>query len=136
MKLKKAEISIIIITIIFISFTIGFFIGRSTGEKNISISVAEESTAEPASISPEADGEKETAPAERQENPEQNGKLVNINTASAEELETLSGIGQVLAARIIEYREQNGGFENIYEITRVRGIGEKIYDRIKDNISV
>jgi len=59
---------------------------------------------------------------------------ININTASAQELQTLSGIGEVLAERIIDYREQNGAFADIEEIKEVAGIGEKLFDSIKDFI--
>lgn len=140
MKLKKAEISIIIITIVFVSFTVGFFVGRSHGEKNINISVAENNSAFSDEISEKSDtgetAEPETAFPDAAESTSQKAKIVNINTATADELETLPGIGQVLATRIIEYREQNGGFENEYEITQVRGIGEKIFSQIKEYISV
>lgn len=61
---------------------------------------------------------------------------VNINTASLEELQQLSGIGPVLAQRIIDYREENDGFDTVLEISSVEGIGEKIFGQIKDHISV
>lgn len=59
---------------------------------------------------------------------------ININTATEEELRTLSGIGGVIAARIIAYREENGAFSDIAELMNVAGIGEKIFDGIKDFI--
>ena len=62
--------------------------------------------------------------------------LVNINTADAERLATLKGIGLALAQRIIDYREQNGAFKSIDEIKNVRGIGEKKFDAFKDKITV
>jgi len=62
--------------------------------------------------------------------------LVNINTASAAELETLPGIGPALAQRIIEYRETNGGFGDPAEIVQVRGIGEATYAKLADRITV
>ncbi|MBR2773845.1 MAG: helix-hairpin-helix domain-containing protein [Selenomonadaceae bacterium] len=61
--------------------------------------------------------------------------LVNINTANAERLETLKGIGPALAQRIIEYREQNGAFKSIDEIKNVRGIGDKKFAAFKDKIT-
>jgi len=59
---------------------------------------------------------------------------ININTATAEELQALSGIGAVLAERIIAYREEYGGFADIEEIKEVSGIGDKLFDSIKDFI--
>ncbi len=62
--------------------------------------------------------------------------LVNINTATAAELQTLSGIGEVLASQIIAYRESNGAFSSISDIQNVSGIGEARYAAIKDSICV
>lgn len=58
-------------------------------------------------------------------------KLVNINTANLEELETISGIGESKAKSIIEYRQKNGLFEKIEDIMNVEGIGESLYEKIK-----
>ena len=62
--------------------------------------------------------------------------LVNINTASAAELEALPGIGPTTAQKIIDYREQNGPFVNAEDIINVSGIGPGTYERIKDLITV
>lgn len=63
--------------------------------------------------------------------------LININTASASELsENLPKIGKAIAGRIVEYRETNGNFNSIEEIMNVSGIGEKIFEGIKDKICV
>lgn len=63
-------------------------------------------------------------------------QYININTAGAEELTKLPGIGEVLAGRIIEYRESVGYFRNIEEIMLVNGIGENIFSKICENIYV
>jgi competence protein ComEA len=62
--------------------------------------------------------------------------LININTASATELETLSGIGEVLAATIIEYRTQNGPFVSVEDLMDVSGIGPATLDEIRDQVTV
>lgn len=62
--------------------------------------------------------------------------LVNINTASLEELMTLSGIGQSKAQSIITYRQEHGGFKSIEEIMDISGIKEAAFGKIKDNICV
>lgn len=63
-------------------------------------------------------------------------ELININTASIAELDTLPGIGPAIAQRIIDYRTQHGPFLNIEDIINVAGIGPATYERIKDLISV
>jgi competence protein ComEA len=63
-------------------------------------------------------------------------KKININTASASELEALPGIGPVLAQRIVDYRTQKGGFKSIEELKEVSGIGDKKFEAIKDLITV
>ena len=61
---------------------------------------------------------------------------VNINTAGSEELQTLTGVGPAIASRIIDYRNKNGSFKSTDEITNVSGIGEKTYEKFKDEICV
>jgi competence protein ComEA len=61
---------------------------------------------------------------------------VNINTASASELETLPRIGPKVAQRIVDFRAKNGNFKRIEEIMKVQGIGEKVFESIKDLITV
>lgn len=63
-------------------------------------------------------------------------ELVNINTASAAELESLPGIGPSLAQRIIDYREQNGPFATIEDLDNVSGIGPGILERFRDQVTV
>lgn len=62
--------------------------------------------------------------------------LININTAPVRELVKLSGIGDVKAAAIVEYRSTYGNFLRIEDIMNVKGIGEKTFEKIKDQITV
>jgi competence protein ComEA len=64
-----------------------------------------------------------------------NGK-VNINTANLEELQKISGIGESLAQRIINYRTDNGKFKKVEDLKNVSGIGDKKYESIKDQICI
>lgn len=66
---------------------------------------------------------------------QQDGRI-DINTATMEQLMTLQGIGQAKAANIIAYRESNGGFSAPEEIMNVSGIGEGVYAKIQDKITV
>ena len=63
-------------------------------------------------------------------------QLVNINTATATELETLPGVGPVIAKRIIDYREKYGAYKNIGELKNVSGIGDKTFEGLADRICV
>ena len=61
---------------------------------------------------------------------------VNANTATAEELTAIKGVGPAIAKKIIEYREQNGPFATVEDIKNVSGIGDKIIEDNKDIITV
>jgi competence protein ComEA len=61
---------------------------------------------------------------------------VKINSATAEDFSRLPGIGKGLAARVVEYRNQNGSFIMIEDLKNVKGIGDKKYDAIKDYLAV
>ena len=61
---------------------------------------------------------------------------ININQASQSELESLPGIGQVIAERIIEYREKNGPFKSKEELKEVKGIGDKTFADLEDEITI
>lgn len=65
----------------------------------------------------------------------QDGK-VNLNTASKEELMTLSGIGEVKAESIIKFREEQGGFSSAEDIMKIEGIKEGVFNKIKDQIKI
>lgn len=64
------------------------------------------------------------------------GALVNLNTATEAELQTLSGIGPKKAADIIAYRDQNGGFKAVEDLKNVSGIGDKTFERLAPLVTV
>lgn len=61
---------------------------------------------------------------------------VNINTANADELATLAGIGKVKAEAIVTYRSTNGNFKTVDDLTKVKGIGSKNLEKIKPEITL
>jgi len=63
-------------------------------------------------------------------------KVIRINSASLEELDKLDGVGPAIAQRIIDYRTENGGFKSVEEIKLVPGIGDKMFEKIKDEIQL
>jgi len=64
------------------------------------------------------------------------GSLINVNTAGATELEALSGIGEVLAAAIVDYRTDNGPFASVDDLESVSGIGPATLEEIRDQVTV
>ena len=112
-----------IITVL--SFSLGYFKAKMDFQKySDSYTVSVEKIAE------------STAPEEEITIPGETALLININTASAAELEALPGIGPVIAERIVAHREANGEFQNRYSIMDVPGIGAGIYEKRKDSICV
>ena len=68
--------------------------------------------------------------------PDASTEIININTASADELDKLPGIGPAIAKAIIDYRTKNGPFKKIEDINDVKGIGDALFEKIKDQIMV
>ncbi len=67
--------------------------------------------------------------------PEQSEKI-NINTASLEELDKITGVGPIIGQRIIDYRNTNGPFQKIEDIKNVKGIGDVTFEKMKDEITI
>ena len=105
--MKKPQISLLyVLTFLFAGFLTGFFILRNSGGTPIQVSAVPESTQ-----------------AVRIFDTEIRNGLVNINTASLDELTSLPGIGEKLAERIILYRNKHGSFQSEDELLNVEGIG-------------
>ncbi len=85
---------------------------------------------------PESSGESSASKTESANHVSQVNGKININQADTSLLETLPGIGPVKAQAIVDYRKTKGGFSSIADITNVSGIGEKTYEKIKEQICV
>ena len=123
MKLRafftKSEYGLLILTVVFLLVISGVFWRVGPKPSSADYTVTTERTA--AGVTPAA-------------GPETAAGQVNLNAASAEELQSLPGIGEVLAARIIEYREQSGPFACPEELA-VKGIGESLFDAVSGRIT-
>jgi competence protein ComEA len=77
-------------------------------------------------------------PVRAQQAPAADAKVaqVNLNAASAGEIEKLPGVGPAMAARIIEYRQKNGGFKKVEDLMNVKGIAEKTFLKLKPLVTV
>jgi len=132
MKTTRAEKVALIITGITIIGMLVFFIGGNTGNsEGFTITTQRQPSIE------EVMRGRDAASADGSDSgPDEGRILVNINTATEEMLCTLPGIGPVIAGRIVEYREETGGFASILDILAVRGIGEKVFENILEYITV
>lgn len=124
---NKVSVLLAVVTALFVGFTLGLFVGRNTGSGTVTLAVPAQMQTAPTTAATAA---AETVPEETVSFP------VNINTADADTLTALPGIGRVLAERIVAYRRQNGSFRAIEEITKVEGIGEKKAEAILELITV
>lgn len=132
------EIAILVMVALLAAAVIGYIIKNQTEAPEFTYSIgdtASERIKETISLQNELLGEGNNSSNSSAAESESQG-VININTATKAELMTLAGIGEAKANAIIDYRNENGNFTSIEEIMNVSGIGEKIYDKIKNRITV
>lgn len=112
---------LVLVCCICLAFTGGFFIGRNINHAPIQLSTVP---------SPSADASTPSDPSAT------SSQKIDINTATAAQLQTLPGIGATLAQRIVDYRQENGPFSGIADLINVPGIGEGRLKTILDYICV
>ncbi len=121
--MKKGGIILLALTVVFVGFVAGILVGRNMDNNETTIQMSPQQPS--AQTLPQAADETKLTE-----------QLININTASAKLLETLPGIGPVLAQRIVAYRTEHGPFTHAEDISKVEGIGpEKLLD-VLDYITV
>lgn len=127
--MKKQRLSImLLVTLLFAAFTVGLYCGRSLGKSQVTVSVAKSMQTQPPETTVPETVSLETAPVITYP--------ININTADKETLVALPGIGDVLAQRILDYREEHGSFSHVEELLNVEGIGKRKMEAIVDLITV
>ena len=146
MKMSKAEGIAVLLTVTLLSLALGFYVGRSTVKGAVMIEAAEPAAVsametvapvEPLTAPAEADSMAEEASlAEEEAEPDGVVYPLDLNSATVDDLDELPKIGPVLAQRIVDYREANGDFAYVEELMNVEGIGEGIFEKIKDLVEV
>lgn len=132
--MRKPNISILaLITLLFVAFLMGYFLGLNQRKSQITVSVSKEMTIEPQEV---LQMETVDVITDNSDMATEYILPVAINHAGIDLLTTLPGIGITLAQNIIAYRETHGDFTSIEDLLNVEGIGQKRLDEIQDYIVI
>lgn len=119
---KQGSALLLALTLVFASFSLGFFSGRNFAGSSVQVSTL--STTSPIAT------EESTQPDSPVSEPTSPEGLINVNTADQQTLMLLPGVGEVLSQRIIAYRNKNGPFGSLRDLLNVSGIGEQKLEAI------
>lgn len=123
-KLSPVEKAAIVLTLIFVLATVGFFLWQNRERDMTLVEAAPPSWSQGEQIPPEP------APGMLR------GEVLDLNSAPAEDLIRLPGIGETRAAEIIAYRREHGGFQSVEELLEIKGIGQATLDGLRDYVTV
>lgn len=128
------------LTAVLVIFILGFSLGRNPTDDGM-ILISSQSAIESSAIvdsEPESSAVDQPSSAlpESSQSEESTAFPIDLNTADAAQLDTVPGIGEVIAGRIIEYRNSVGKFKTVDELLNVKGIGEKTLDEMRDYLTV
>ncbi len=121
---KHGAVLLAVVTFSFAAFILGLFLGRSQRREAVTVSVSKELYTLP----PVTTSVPETTEAIQYP--------LDLNSAAAEALQSLPGIGEVLSQRIVDYREEHGPFTDTEQLMNVYGIGQQLYESIQGYITV
>lgn len=136
MKISKVEFAAVLLAAVFLAFTGGWFLRGSTQARPVWVETERTLAQETPIVFTPAPAETAAEPSAAPTASVSGTGKVDLNTATAEELMTLPGIGEKRAADIIAYREANGPFRIPEDLTRVSGIGEGILAGLIDQVTV
>ena len=127
--MTKPKISVLLVmTLVFAAFLLGFYLGRNQNTDQLRVSVPDKLL-----TAPTKPAEKETEPTDVTSDI---SFPISINQAGKQEFMALPGIGDVLAQRMIDYREEHGSFSSVEELLNVEGVGKKRLEEILDLITI